>query len=445
MRKLRTHFNLVLSTALLVATLLPVLILYLLSVSGLVEATYITDTHDLRPTGRLLSDLVQDTPPVSPDLAQPPVRNDSQEERRPLQLTLQDPGTGQPRVDLLLDPVTGLWTRLSTNQIKRIIVTSQVFNFRADLPAWIVIGSLPIFGLLMGFFLSMVMSRGVTQPISQLVEAAKAVSRRDLDYRVETQGSQELQELAHSFNRMAEELEQAEITRRNLMADVAHELRTPLAVLNGNLRAMLDGVHALSEEEIALLYEQTQHLNRLVEDLRELSLAEADQLFLNRQEVDLAQLVKETVAHFEFIAEEQGINISEEIDNPLIQPGFDENRIRQVMHNLLSNAFRHTPREGSIVVFAKKISNENVVEIAVKDTGEGISPEDLPHIFNRFYRMEKSVSRDRGGTGLGLAIVKAIVEALGGTVSVQSAGRDQGSTFTIRFSGDSGDPESYSR
>jgi signal transduction histidine kinase len=445
MRKLRTHFNLVLSTALLVATLLPVLILYLLSVSGLVEATYITDTHDLRPTGRLLSDLVQDTPPVSPDLAQPPVRNDSQEERRPLQLTLQDPGTGQPRVDLLLDPVTGLWTRLSTNQIKRIIVTSQVFNFRADLPAWIVIGSLPIFGLLMGFFLSMVMSRGVTQPISQLVEAAKAVSRRDLDYRVETQGSQELQELAHSFNRMAEELEQAEITRRNLMADVAHELRTPLAVLNGNLRAMLDGVHALSEEEIALLYEQTQHLNRLVEDLRELSLAEADQLFLNRQEVDLAQLVKETVAHFEFIAEEQGINISEEIDNPLIQPGLDENRIRQVMHNLLSNAFRHTPREGSIVVFAKKISNENVVEIAVKDTGEGISPEDLPHIFNRFYRMEKSVSRDRGGTGLGLAIVKAIVEALGGTVSVQSAGRDQGSTFTIRFSGDSGDPESYSR
>jgi signal transduction histidine kinase len=445
MRKLRTHFNLVLSTALLVATLLPVLILYLLSVSGLVEATYITDTHDLRPTGRLLSDLVQDTPPVSPDLAQPPVRNDSQEERRPLQLTLQDPGTGQPRVDLLLDPVTGLWTRLSTNQIKRIIVTSQVFNFRADLPAWIVIGSLPIFGLLMGFFLSMVMSRGVTQPISQLVEAAKAVGRRDLDYRVETQGSQELQELAHSFNRMAEELEQAEITRRNLMADVAHELRTPLAVLNGNLRAMLDGVHALSEEEIALLYEQTQHLNRLVEDLRELSLAEADQLFLNRQEVDLAQLVKETVAHFEFIAEEQGINISEEIDNPLIQPGLDENRIRQVMHNLLSNAFRHTPREGSIVVFAKKISNENVVEIAVKDTGEGISPEDLPHIFNRFYRMEKSVSRDRGGTGLGLAIVKAIVEALGGTVSVQSAGRDQGSTFTIRFSGDSGDPESYSR
>jgi signal transduction histidine kinase len=445
MRKLRTHFNLVLSTALLVATLLPVLILYLLSVSGLVEATYITDTHDLRPTGRLLSDLVQDTPPVSPDLAQPPVRNDSQEERRPLQLTLQDPGTGQPRVDLLLDPVTGLWTRLSTNQIKRIIVTSQVFNFRADLPAWIVIGSLPIFGLLMGFFLSMAMSRGVTQPISQLVEAAKAVGRRDLDYRVETQGSQELQELAHSFNRMAEELEQAEITRRNLMADVAHELRTPLAVLNGNLRAMLDGVHALSEEEIALLYEQTQHLNRLVEDLRELSLAEADQLFLNRQEVDLAQLVKETVAHFEFIAEEQGINISEEIDNPLIQPGLDENRIRQVMHNLLSNAFRHTPREGSIVVFAKKISNENVVEIAVKDTGEGISPEDLPHIFNRFYRMEKSVSRDRGGTGLGLAIVKAIVEALGGTVSVQSAGRDQGSTFTIRFSGDSGDPESYSR
>jgi signal transduction histidine kinase len=296
-----------------------------------------------------------------------------------------------------------------------------------------VLGSLPLFGLLIGIFLSVLMSCSVTRPISQLAEATQAIGRHDLGYRVETKGSQELQELAQSFNRMAEELEHAELTRRNLMADVAHELRTPLAVLDGNLRAMLDGVHALNEEEIALLYEQTRHLNRLVDDLRELSLAEANQLSLNRQEVNLAGLVRETVAHFDLVTQEQGIQLTTDLDDPLFHPSLDENRIRQVLHNLLSNAFRYTSQGGKVVVRAKRSADQKALEISIADSGAGIPPEELMHIFDRFYRTEETVSRDRGGTGLGLAIVKAIVEAHGGSVNAQSGGRDQGSTFTIRF------------
>jgi signal transduction histidine kinase len=429
---LQIHFNRVLGIALIVATLLPILILYLLSASGLVEATYVTYTHELPPNASRLLRALQQIPTTVPEKTQQPTEENTPVEI-PLRLALEDPVTSEPRVDLFFDPVTGLWSRLSTNQIERIVVASQVFNFRADLPAWIVIASFPILGLLMGFILSMVMSRGITQPISELVEAVKAIGQRNLGYRVTTKGSLELQDLAQSFNCMAADLERAEITRRNLMADVAHELRTPLAVLDGNLRAMLDGVHALSEEEIALLYEQTRHLNRLVDDLRELSLAEANQLFLNRQEVDLAHLVKETISHFDLIAREQDIQLSTELEHPLLHPDLDENRVRQVLHNLLSNAFRYTPRGGNIVVSARRLTHENVVEIAVTDSGTGISPDDLVNIFTRFYRTAESNSHDREGSGLGLTIVKALVEAMGGRIYAQSAGREQGSTFTIHF------------
>jgi signal transduction histidine kinase len=217
------------------------------------------------------------------------------------------------------------------------------------------------------------------------------------------------------------------------MADIAHELRTPLSVLEGNLRAMLDGVHEVNEAEVALLYEQTHHLKRLVEDLRELSLAEADQLSLNRQEVDLTQLVKDTVAHFEVLAQEHGIQMSTRLDEPLLHPSLDDHRMRQVLHNLLSNAIRYTPEGGRITVSGGKLPDKNILTISVVDTGKGISSEELPHIFNRFYHTENSLHAEHDGTGLGLAIVKALVEAQGGSITAQSAGKNQGSTFSIRF------------
>jgi signal transduction histidine kinase len=355
MNKLRTRFGLVLSIVLIAATLLPILIFYLLGASGLVEATYVTEISDVRQESWPF-DLPAATPSEADNFSRLPWNGGRLGEDGRLAVPRVNPETGERVPDISYDPATGLWMAGIPSDLQRVIFTSPVFKFRIDLPAWLALGSLPLTGLLLGIFLSVLMSRSVTQPVTQLAEAAHAISLRELGYRVKTKGSQELQDLAQSFNHMAEELEHAEITRRNLMADVAHELRTPLAVLDGNLRAILDGVHALNEEEIALLYEQTHHLNRLVDDLRELSLAEADQLSLNCQEVDLALLVKETVAHFDLIAQERGVELTAELDDPLIHPCLDENRIRQVLHNLLSNAFRYTPRGGKVAITAKRLS-----------------------------------------------------------------------------------------
>lgn len=431
MKTLRARFNLILGTVLIVATLLPIFILYLLSETGLVEATYVTEARDLR---RDELSFYQDSLPIRHDDTFPPIIENPTINEWPIRLPVTDPMTGDTRLNLTYDPTTGLWKEeLFTDKIERVEFSSPVFHSRVDLPAWIVIGTLPILGLLIGFVLSLVMSRSVTHPISQLAEAAGAIGQRELGYRVETKGSKELIDLALSFNRMAEQLEHAEANRRNLMADVAHELRTPLSVLDGNLRAMLDGVHALNEEEIALLYEQTHHLNRLVDDLRDLSLAEANQLSLNRQAVDLICLVRETSSHFELLAQEQDVKLNLELAEPLIHPSLDENRIRQVLHNLLVNAFHHTPSGGKIVITAKPFAGENAMEIAVADTGAGISPDDLPRIFDRFYQAENSIRSDRDGTGLGLAIAKAIVNVLGGTIHAKSGGKGQGSMFIIRF------------
>jgi len=163
------------------------------------------------------------------------------------------------------------------------------------------------------------------------------------------------------------------------------------------------------------------------------SLAEANRLSLNCQEVDLGQLVRETSAHFELLAQEQGVELRMELTEPLIHPCLDENRIRQVPHNLLSNAFRHTPAGGKIEISAKPLPDENGVEITIADTGSGISPEELPHIFDRFYRTEDSLRSDRDGTGLGLAIVKATVDVLGGTIHAEGKGKGQGSAFKTCF------------
>jgi signal transduction histidine kinase len=149
--------------------------------------------------------------------------------------------------------------------------------------------------------------------------------------------------------------------------------------------------------------------------------------------VDIVSLVRETVAHFDPLAHEQDIRLTCELDEPLLHPCLDENRIRQVLHNLLSNAFRYTPAGGRVTISAMRLGDPHAVEIAVTDTGAGISPEELPHVFDRFYRTDEVRGRDRSGSGLGLAIAKAIVEAQGGSIDAQSPGKGLGSTFTIRL------------
>jgi two-component system OmpR family sensor kinase/two-component system sensor histidine kinase BaeS len=265
-------------------------------------------------------------------------------------------------------------------------------------------------------------------PINNLAKAAHRIGKGELDVRVPVRGSQEMVDLAETFNKMAAGLQHAETLRNNLMADVSHELRTPLTVLEGNLRAALDKVVPLDETEIANLYAQTRHLIRLVNDLRELSLAEAGKLPLEKTATNLNNLVAETLQALEPLAAEKDITFWGEL-SPLPEINVDPFRIRQVFFNLLSNVLCHTPPGGKIIVTGSVAGN--IITLSILDTGEGLEADKLAAVFNRFYRADKSRSRNSGGTGLGLAIVKAIIEAHGGRVDAKSAGRTQGSTFTL--------------
>ena len=240
-----------------------------------------------------------------------------------------------------------------------------------------------------------------------------------------------MDELTTAFNTMAADLQHASELRTSLMADVSHELRTPLTVLEGNLRAALDHVYELDEEQIANLYEQTRHLIRLVNDLRELALAEAAQLPLDLQALDIAPIVQETAAAFELLGEEKGILLQTQITPGLPPIYADRVRVRQVLHNLLANALRHTPSGGAIIIAAQP--EPASVALSVVDSGEGIDPQAIAHVFDRFYRTDPSRSRDTGGSGLGLAIVKALVEAQNGSVEAASPGHGQGSVFTLHL------------
>ncbi len=283
-----------------------------------------------------------------------------------------------------------------------------------------------------GVIFGVVMSRTLTAPLNKLSEAARAIAGRDLSQRVEEKGSTELKAVARSFNEMVAALEQAEGLRRNLLADVAHELRTPLAVLQGNLRAILDEVYPLDQNEMARLYEHTRFLSRLVNDLHELAQAEAGQLPFNLQETDLAQLARATVESFRPGADEKSVTLTTDLSAGTPTISVDPARLTQVLQNLLANALRHTPTGGAIALRLE--AHAESLHLTVSDTGDGIPREHLPYIFDRFYRTDSARSRDNGGAGLGLAIARAIVEAHGGRITVTSTGvPGRGSTFTIQL------------
>ena len=284
------------------------------------------------------------------------------------------------------------------------------------------------FSVVVGLGGGIVIGRVVSAPITELVKAADKIGKGDLNTRVFPHGSQEMIDLADRFNKMAQELEHAETLKNNLMADVAHELRTPLTVLEANLRAALDKVYLLDEAEIANLYGQTRHLTRLVNDLRELALAESKQLHLEKYPTDLNALLAETIQALDPLAAEKSVRL---ICQPALLPelSVDPTRIRQAVFNLLSNALRHTPSGGKISVAGKQAIS--MVVLSIKDSGEGLLPDQLAAVFDRFYRADKSRSRETGGTGLGLAIVKAIIESHGGQVKAYSEGKGKGSEFTI--------------
>ena len=272
------------------------------------------------------------------------------------------------------------------------------------------------------------LSRRILKPVETLTAAARRMEKGDLSQRVEVQSDDEIGELARAFNAMADGLTRLEELRRSMVSDVAHELRTPLSNIQGYLEALQDGVVEPKREIIDSLHEEAMLLTRLVNDLQELALAEAGQLRLERQPVAPADLVNRAMEAARAQAAAGGVTLQADLpaDMPLVD--VDPQRIGQVLGNLLSNALTHTPSGGEIVVAARARGSE--VELSVSDTGEGIAPEHLPYIFERFYRADRSRSRATGGTGLGLAIARQLVEAHGGRIEVESE-VGQGAVFTF--------------
>jgi signal transduction histidine kinase len=287
-------------------------------------------------------------------------------------------------------------------------------------------------GSLLALMAGIWLSRTLAAPLGRLETAAKAIAAGDLSQRVTTPGgSDEMIAVATAFNTMAAQLEKEESLRRNLLADVAHELRNPLHVLQGNLRAILDDVYPLSKEEVAHILDRTVHLSSLVNDLHDLAQAEADQLPLHRQGTEIADLLKETVAVYQPIVASRGIDLRVELLGVLPCLFIDPGRIRQALDNLLHNALRHTADQGHIRIQVEQHKVERQVTIRVQDDGMGITTDSLHHVFDRFYRSDSARSRDAGGVGLGLAITKAIIEAHGGKITAASEGIGRGSCFTI--------------
>jgi len=276
--------------------------------------------------------------------------------------------------------------------------------------------------------LTFVLSRRMTSPIGALAKAARRLGRGDLSQRVELQGEGEVAALAQAFNSMAADLEHAEQLRRNLVADVAHELRTPLSNIQGYLEAIRDRVMKPDAATIRSLNEEAALLSRLVDELQELSLAEAGELKLVYQAEDIAKLVKQAVTPWQPQLTAKEISLSLDLPDNLPLVNIDWQRVNQVLHNLLENAVAHTGKGGTINVAAT--TQGDWVEVCVSDTGEGIPAEDLPNIFERFYRVDKSRARVTGGSGLGLTIAKRLVEAHGGTITVQSK-LGKGSRFSL--------------
>jgi two-component system OmpR family sensor kinase/two-component system sensor histidine kinase BaeS len=295
---------------------------------------------------------------------------------------------------------------------------------------WRVNLSIVLAGLVAGviaFALGFVLFYQITSPLNALAAASRKIAAGDLSARVAHPTSDEIGQVGRSFNAMAESLAQSETARRSMIADIAHELRNPLGVIQGHLEGLLDGVFPATPEQIASIHEETLLLTRLVDDLRDLALADAGQLQITRQPTDLSALIEKTVTALGPQAAEKNLVLKTDIAAVLPMVNIDAQRIEQVLRNLTGNALRHTPPGGTASIAVERASAA-FVTVRVNDTGPGIPPEDRSRVFERFWRGDKSRSRAGGGAGLGLAIAKQLVVAHGGTMGVESE-TGRGATF----------------
>ena len=270
-----------------------------------------------------------------------------------------------------------------------------------------------------GILLVSLLSRRVLRSVSGLTTAARALGSGDLSRRVDVKGKDEVAELGHTFNAMADALEDAARQRRNLVADVAHELRTPLSNVQGYTEALKDGVLQPDAATLNTIHQQVLYLARLIEDLRLLAETEARDFRLRQEVESVAEIVRHTAEAFRPKAEAAGIVLVVELPEDLPPVWLDRTRIEQVLGNLVDNAIRHTPPGGTVTISA--LDNAGAVTIAVSDTGEGIPADLLPFVFDRLYRADPSRARATGGAGLGLTIARKLVEAHGGSIRAESA------------------------
>jgi len=278
--------------------------------------------------------------------------------------------------------------------------------------------------------LTLALSRGILRRVAALTTAVQKMEHGDLKQRVDNGAQDEIGKLAHAFNAMADSLARIEQLRRNMVSDVAHELRTPLSNIRGYLEALQDGVVQPTRATIDSLFEEAMLLNRLVDDLQELAIADAGQLRLARQAVSVGEIVDKAMQALQVRAHDHSVRLQTQIAPHLPCVHVDAERIGQVLRNLVGNAVEYTPPGGDVTVQAKQTDDH--VQISVYNNGAGIAPEHLPYLFERFYRVDSSRTRATGGSGLGLAIVKQLVEAHGGRVWAEStAGRDATFSFTL--------------
>ncbi|MGJ3240174.1 MAG: sensor histidine kinase [Anaerolineae bacterium] len=281
---------------------------------------------------------------------------------------------------------------------------------------------------LAAIMVTVLLSRRILHPVAALTLAARRMERGEFEQRVQAYAGGEIGELAQAFNAMAEAISQNERLRQNMVTDIAHELRTPLTNIRGYLEAIQDGILSADDETINMLHDEAVMLNRLIQDLQELALAEAGALQIESQELDISNSIAQSIDISQPIAHSKQIDLHADLPDVLPAVYADQRRVAQILRNLINNALTHTPPQGTICISAEVIAKE--VRISVSDNGEGIASEHLPYIFERFYRADPSRSRVTGGAGLGLAIVKNLVESQGGQLSVDST-LGTGTTFTF--------------
>jgi signal transduction histidine kinase len=355
----------------------------------------------------------------------------------------------------------GVPIKVNGAQVGTFVVRSGPFNmpdtapersrgpdfFRPIVRSFLIAGLALASGLLL---LAVFFAQRLSRPLRDITRAAQRLSGGQLDVQVRRAPIRELDELAQAFNSMARSLEQADKQRRQMTADIAHELRTPLTIIKGRLEGLQDGVYNPTPEEVDRLLGETALLERLIEDLRLLALAEAGQLPLYREPLDACDLLESARSAFAGQAEAQGVVLHVEAAADLPQIDADPQRIAQVLANLIANALRYTPEGGEITLCAEQATNDqrprtreegsasesfilrpsSFVTLMVSDTGRGIAPEDLPHVFDRFYRADRSRTRGSGGAGLGLAITRQIVVAHDGLIWAESE-LGHGTTISI--------------